>query len=664
MSEEIKNNETVGDEADKPETISPEEFIKRCLEMIKGSDENFDQFFESLLDKVSFDGNPEDVSTAQEEIKKNNAEAHKLNLEFLKKILEIIDKSRADVGRRLEQANSLDRDNLDKEFKRLTVIASQIQEHINKIKENQVIEIETTGSEENNSGESTGQAVSPVSDAPNPPVPPTGDSSPNDEGGAISDRTSPATTTPAPPANSPAPSATPPLGPEETPAETTEQPNPEETPENTDVDNFKKVKSWIAETKIKEKDSGLADIFERAMAEEKKEKPDQTLLEVAKLLRELPRIFAGTTSEISKLIGTEGYSEIEKKQVDIIKGYCLPVINGHITAKDCVTLNKEVRIISKEDKDTWPPEVAKAIQKNIQGYEGVMYYGGHKMFIFKETLVDKYMEKGEGKKLDIQHMLTHEISHPVVDAIFRRNGRMIAQCNEIIDKANELKDSQSMHIRNTLEGLANVDSDFEEYFNKNIAPTEQFKSIPETDRAKFIAAEKSEFERKRRQIAVDEIMTEYTAMYLQSDRSFENFVMNCLDKTFLDDKAGAFGISIETLLELKHASSNKEELKTALDKARENNPKFTKILEIFHTFYSEIKKGIEDNSSKFNEIISQKGIEDDEFGYLDSGYGFSNNGSAVQNETSGKGGGGSGFFGTLVELAKAFDEGVNPIKVG
>lgn len=448
----------------------------------------------------------------------------------------------------------------------------------------------------------------------------------------------------------------------ETSEQTAETPDNEEAPEKTERDDYAEVNKWLAIIKIKI-DHGLADIFEKAIAEEKKEKPDKTLLEVAKLLKELPRLFAGATSEISKLIGKEGYSEIEEKQVDIIKGYCLPVINGHITAEDCLALGKKISIVSRENP---PAEVLRALKNNSQGYDGVMYYYHNEIFIFKETLVDNYVTKnGEGIDLDIQHMLTHEISHPVVDAIFRKNERLIAKCDEIIDGASELKDSQSMHIRNTLEGLANVDSDFEEYFNKNIAPTEQFKSIPETDRAKFIAAEKSEFERKRRQIAVTEIMTEYTAMYLQSDRSFGSFMMNCLDKTYLNDKAGAFGISIETLLELRKTSSNEEEFKTVVDKARGNNTKFAKILNIFQTFYSEIKKGIEENSGKFNEIISEQGIDDElDYGYLDGGYGFSNNGSALQNETSGKGGGGPGFFGTLVELAKAFDEGVNPIKVG
>lgn len=436
----------------------------------------------------------------------------------------------------------------------------------------------------------------------------------------------------------------------------------EEIPENIEGDDYAEVNKWLTIIKI-EKDTRLASIFKDAMTEEKKEKPDKTLLEVAKLLKELPRLFDGATSEINELIGKEGYSKIEEKQVDIIKGYCLPVINGHITAEDCLALGKKISIVSRENP---PAEVLRALKNNSQGYDGVMYHHHNEIFIFKETLVDNYITKnGEGIDLDIQHMLTHEISHPVVDAIFRKNERLIAKCDDIIDGASELKDSQSMHIRNTLDGLAKVNEDFEEHFNKDIAPTEQFKNIPEPDRAKFIETEKSKYELLRRRTAVAEIMTEYTAMYLRSDRSFGSFMMNCLDKTYLNNKAGAFGISIETLLELRKTYSNEEEFKTGVDKAKEKNPKFAKILDIFQTFYSEIKKGIEENSGKFNEIISEQGIDDElDYGYLDGGYGFSNNGSALQNETSGKGGGGPGFFGTLVELAKAFDEGVNPIKVG
>lgn len=394
----------------------------------------------------------------------------------------------------------------------------------------------------------------------------------------------------------------------------------------------------------------------KKVLEEKNEQSSEEIDQTVELLNMLPRLFEQVDFKIDQLSKDEtNYKKIAEKRIEIIKGICEPVLDGHITASDALALVAGIEIVSKND-----PEKQNLFRDNgiKSGYEGVMFFDltNHKIYIFDETLVDNYTGKdGNPLKLNIRHMITHEMSHNIVEASVKYNKTLLAKANEIIEKAGEIKDSQSIHIRNTLEGIVNAESDFDKYFADRIASNETFKAMPEEQQKQLELAEKKKFISDRKIQAAAEILTDYTALYLQSDGSLDDFVLTCLKLT--NKGAMIQYLGSETSKGFKKINEEEDPSKklALIEELKTKSPKFVEVAQTYQVFYNLLRKQLADSKGKFAELVSNESEEEDPFaefsgsGFVDGPAGFAQQGG---NEQGGiKNGGGESLwkeFGALM----------------
>lgn len=260
---------------------------------------------------------------------------------------------------------------------------------------------------------------------------------------------------------------------------------------------------------------------------ENEQHPD--LKESAKVLETLLTNpdWQATWKKFDLLAQSPEYSKAGEKKREIMMAICLPVINGHLSAEDTLNLVSAIEI-RESNTDT----------QSTSGYKGIFFYnpGERKLVIAQEALKDKYAETRNGQeveiKLDLEHLIAHEMSHGLLSETNRSprknkeiarqitgaenpSNKMVARAKEIIGNAETYMDSQPMHVQAVLAGL-------------KTAP-EQFGRLSDQDKTRFGSLDI--YLNFRKVAAADEIMTDYTAFYLQSDGSFEGFVDKCLDLT-------------------------------------------------------------------------------------------------------------------------------------
>lgn len=358
----------------------------------------------------------------------------------------------------------------------------------------------------------------------------------------------------------------------------------------------------------------------------------ETLSETARLMQHLESSIS--ESDLQKLTDMEKDPNFEgaldKKNL-IIDGFCLPVLKGHLTAEDVTSIIGRIALNNSQP-----------IQGEIRassGYEGVMFYNqeNNTVFINPANFAKKYRdEKGRFLTLDLEHMAAHELSHGVAsrtvlsDETWQNleqelsspnpefSSEMIKQTKAIIESAEEIKDSQSMHIRNVLETIKNIDKDYAK--------------LSSEQKQRFGTAE--QYKNRRLTQAAIEIIAEYTALYLESDGSFKDFARNCLCQTWKKETeqyiASSLNISADTedekiaLVQKKIQSilTSLSDGSATISIILEQNPGLKRLFNCYKVFYDNIDPAIQEGKGSLSEE------EDDEFdfeeydGYYDSAGGF------------------------------------------
>ena len=358
----------------------------------------------------------------------------------------------------------------------------------------------------------------------------------------------------------------------------------------------------------------------------------ETLKEVSGLMQCLESSIS--ESDLQKLAEMEKDPKFEgamdKKNL-IIDGLCLPVLKGHLTAEDVASVVGRIALM---DSQPTQGEI-----RASSGYEGVMYYDqeNNAVLINPAVLAKKYQDKkGKFAELDIEHMAVHELSHGVAGKTVLANeswekldqelsspnpefsSGMIKQVRAIIESAEEMKGSQSIHIRNVLEAIKNIDRDYA-------------KLSPEQKQHSGTA---EEFHNRRLAQAAVEIITEYTALYLESDGSFKDFARNCLIKT------GKKGLE-QFLASSLNISAGSEEEKPALVQKKlksimaglssgsetistilEQNPSLKRYFYCYKVFYDNISPAVQEGKGSLSEEGDDEFDFEDYDGYYDSAGGF------------------------------------------
>jgi len=290
----------------------------------------------------------------------------------------------------------------------------------------------------------------------------------------------------------------------------------------------------------------------------------ETVLDLKKLLAELPKRIKSDV-------------EMSEDQINKIVEYIsVPIMNGHISAKDVFTIVQSIKITATNQNS------------NLQGYEGCMFYNPQNgTIVISENILDEFSEttaKGEQKSnqgLDVEHMLIHEVSHGISEHMFRGEEAetLFSQADKVLLQAEEARGSQSFHIETVLDAIQpdKIKEDYKIFIDNN----------PEM--ADSVTLET--FETERRALAAKEIITDYTAIYLQSNGDFDDFSRVCISKSDHEKLLAYLEIdateddNLEQIISETMTSKNKSE-------TLKKYPKLKKLFDNYAGFFSIIKKSL------------------------------------------------------------------------
>lgn len=341
------------------------------------------------------------------------------------------------------------------------------------------------------------------------------------------------------------------------------------------------------------------------------------LEQIIELRETLPKVLEQFNAEVAKLAGLE-FSQLKDRKEMVIKALADPVVNGHIKTDELMSaIGGGVQLMSRE-------EIMK--QPGLTNYEAAMAINleTKTILISEESMKDDYTPL-EGDKIpggiDLRHSINHEISHKIVDRLLEKNPVLTKQAETIIENASGLKkEYQTIHIRNVLDSLSDLDSSFEKDWDKNHKDDKE----PVSDEIKAAAKQKFIIDEKKK--AATEIITDYTALYMQSDGSLAGFFEKCYDQ-ISDQGKNSFNLRIKTINEFYKATGEEKEQKLAEMKAAD--PELAELANIYLTFHSEIKKALANRGN----LLRQEGEEDEEFaGLYSGGYIPESAGACAQNQ--------------------------------
>ena len=333
------------------------------------------------------------------------------------------------------------------------------------------------------------------------------------------------------------------------------------------------------------------------------DKAELKLLEKILELREkLPKVLEQFNTKVAELAGPAEYTKLKEKKEEVIKALADPVVNGHIEANELVSMIEGgVLLASREEMD----KLCGA------GYEGAMCcdFRNQRIYISTEAMKDSYTTR-EGKLLkggiDLRHSINHEISHQITARLLSKNAALAEQAEAIIKGAkNQDRDLQPTHVRNVLDSLGQVESNFEKLW------TEKHKDDTEPANAELKADEKEAYVTLAKKQAADEIITDYTALYMQSDGSFAGFFEKCFSQIGNEGK-GKFGIKLRAVNEFyaRLSQADGADKEKILNEMKVSLPAFTELSKTYSAFYGEIQKALTERGGK---LLLEEGDEEDDF---------------------------------------------------
>jgi hypothetical protein len=358
--------------------------------------------------------------------------------------------------------------------------------------------------------------------------------------------------------------------------------------------NANLVLDWMMDKSGTEMDPQIFELFKKAMEEQDgviQEKLDQT----AELITKLSEIFKKFDQAVEKLKDNPEFKDIESKQIEIKKAICLSVINGHLTASDIPQLVTGVTIEAIPVKEPPPTEEQLAnmserdrkIRKMMDtcGYDSVAYWDRDtgEIVVFDSTLKDNAKTQ-DGRPIGYAHLINHEMSHAFTERYLTENKELIGLCDIIVENRTEVSPFLTEHIQNTLASMDKIEEDF---------PKAE-KTMPGLTKEQFIEM--------RKLTIAKEIITDFSAIYLQTDGTAPAFMEKC---------ALSAGTNFENMPEIAKKT--------------------------YEIFYKKIKSELEKNKGKVSshkDFLEKHGEQDeDNWGYYEPTESF------AQASPQGKGGG-------------------------
>lgn len=363
-------------------------------------------------------------------------------------------------------------------------------------------------------------------------------------------------------------------------------------------------------------------------------------------------------SEFARMISERDKEIFDKHgaiKKEILFAVCESVINGHMTAEEIASYVSHIEL---------RPQAELAATKAESGYDGVLFYSpDKKTIVIAQEAVEQDGVIGN-IRLDLRHIINHEISHGITeDKLFYKTNKsrlntemnsenpefsseIIKAAREVIDAAEELADSQPQHVKLVLKSLKNIEQDYA--------------GLPEA--AKQQAGSLENYKAARRVNAAKEIITDYSAIYLQSDGSFKGFAKRCIEMSrgqdfmnFLKKSFGAEQGSADAEVQEKIAKVNTDlsENNLTMEELKAQHPEIAKLFALYEVFYRNIDKLMKEEQSDDDEEEQDPEL-DLEGGFYDGAAGF---GQYDKNSPENKGS--SGTWKEVAGLLGAMADEVN-----
>jgi hypothetical protein len=312
---------------------------------------------------------------------------------------------------------------------------------------------------------------------------------------------------------------------------------------------------------------------------------------------------------------------------EITYALCEPLLRGHLESHEILFLVQRIEVKPKAEITASP--------KGISGYDSVFHYDDGIVTISQESL-----DGSLGVAPDFRHLFNHEVAHGVSDATFFKgvsseqfnheinatevpafSSKMTAEVRRILDSAESLAGSLPQHTSTVLKSLRpeNIKKDYE--------------SLSEDSKKRLGLDSEAKYLVYRRYMAAKEIITDFFAVYQQSDGTLDDFIRvavgKCYQSEFSRFASKAFGISApdsktarsETLKKIAEINSQIESGELSREDAALRYPKYAEFAGSLSVFFASIKASFENR-----EDITLESDEDDwlydSFGYYDGAGGF------------------------------------------
>ena len=209
--------------------------------------------------------------------------------------------------------------------------------------------------------------------------------------------------------------------------------------------------------------------------------------------------------------------EVSPAEAKAIKKLLIePLLRGHLSAETLIGMAHTITVA--------PREKISAGSKQRFGYAAEMHCDTNGGITISKEILDPSFRLPNGSKMNLRHMITHESAHTAVENLLqarpeneaeqKQHDEMLAFAQEVLklaEMAKEQRIPQPQHVEKALETVSNLQEDFQ---NANPPLTVSFE----------------QFQKKQLAVATREILTDYSAIYLQSDGSRESFMVEMMNK--------------------------------------------------------------------------------------------------------------------------------------